>query len=84
VSTPFGHLWTRRTAFLGIAVTIALSVAAVWFRRVQPQPVCCPGAGPAALNEPIAGHGPFVMNTYEEIQQAFADYHHGRLGKAAA
>jgi len=54
VSTPFGHLWTRRTAFLGIAVTIALSVAAVWFRRVQPQPVCCPGAGPAALNEPIA------------------------------
>lgn len=36
------------------------------------------------LNEPIAGHGPFVMNTYEEIQQAFADYHHGRLGKAAA
>jgi redox-sensitive bicupin YhaK (pirin superfamily) len=36
------------------------------------------------LNEPIAGHGPFVMNTYEEIQQAFADYHRGRLGKAAA
>jgi redox-sensitive bicupin YhaK (pirin superfamily) len=36
------------------------------------------------LNEPIAGHGPFVMNTYEEIQQAFADYHQGRLGKPAA
>jgi hypothetical protein len=36
------------------------------------------------LNEPIAGYGPFVMNTYEEIQQAFADYHGGRLGKAAA
>lgn len=36
------------------------------------------------LNEPIAGHGPFVMNTYEEIQQAFADYHRGRIGKAAA
>jgi redox-sensitive bicupin YhaK (pirin superfamily) len=36
------------------------------------------------LNEPMAGHGPFVMNTYEEIQQAFADYHRGRLGKAAA
>lgn len=34
------------------------------------------------LNEPIAGHGPFVMNTYEEIQQAYADYHSGRLGKA--
>lgn len=33
------------------------------------------------LNEPIVGQGPFVMNTYEEIHQAYADYHQGRLGK---
>ena len=32
------------------------------------------------LREPIAAHGPFVMNTAEEIQQAFADYQSGRLG----
>ena len=32
------------------------------------------------LGEPIAQHGPFVMNTQEEIQQAFADYRAGRLG----
>ena len=32
-------------------------------------------------DEPVAGHGPFVMNTPREIQQAFADLHHGRLGK---
>jgi redox-sensitive bicupin YhaK (pirin superfamily) len=29
----------------------------------------------------VVGHGPFVMNTSREIQQAFADYHAGRLGK---
>ena len=32
------------------------------------------------LNEPIAGYGPFVMNTEEEIRQAFVDYREGRFG----
>lgn len=32
------------------------------------------------LNEPIAAHGPFVMNTRQEIVQAFEDYHKGRFG----
>ena len=31
------------------------------------------------LKEPIARGGPFVMNTQEEIQQAFDDYRHGRF-----
>ncbi len=33
------------------------------------------------IDEPIAGHGPFVMNSREEIQQAFEDYQCGLLGE---
>ena len=32
------------------------------------------------INEPIVGHGPFVMNSYEEIRQAIADYQSGKMG----
>jgi len=36
------------------------------------------------LNEPIVQHGPFVMNSREEIDQAFADYRAGRLVRERA
>jgi cytochrome c peroxidase len=33
-----------------------------------------------ALDEPIVGQGPFVMNTAQEIRQAIADYQSGKMG----
>jgi redox-sensitive bicupin YhaK (pirin superfamily) len=37
--------------------------------------------GGEPLNEPIVGYGPFVMNSPEEIQQAFIDYRSGKMGR---
>jgi hypothetical protein len=33
------------------------------------------------FKEPVVAHGPFVMNTHEEIREAIIDYQAGRLGQ---
>ncbi len=35
------------------------------------------------IDEPIVGHGPFVMNTHAEIRQAIDDFNAGRFGAIA-
>jgi redox-sensitive bicupin YhaK (pirin superfamily) len=36
------------------------------------------------IDEPVVAHGPFVMNTTEEIHQAVRDFNSGRFGQRGA
>jgi redox-sensitive bicupin YhaK (pirin superfamily) len=90
---PAGHAETLRTLHLfagsGLRVGSRLvpGPAAVQVRANQPVTIEA-ADGPAEIlllqgrpiGEPVAAHGPFVMNTRAELEQAFADYHRTRFG----
>ena len=49
-----------------------------WPEQLHPRRVLVLGGEP--INEPVLFHGPFVMNTREEIIAAYEDFRRGKFG----
>jgi quercetin 2,3-dioxygenase len=73
---------TGQLAVLGVGNTVRVAAAARQESRSPNLDVLVLGGQP--IREPVAWAGPFVMNTRDEVMQAFADYQAGRLGSIPA
>lgn len=71
----------RRSASRHEMVVFAGDGEAVRIEAAPDSPLRVLVVGGVPLNEPVARYGPFVMNTRQEILQAFDDYQTGKLGE---
>ena len=71
-----------RLAVFGPGDTLTIDADAIQENRSPNLDVLVLGGRP--IGETVAWMGPFVMNTREEVIQAFADYQAGRLGSIPA
>ncbi|HLE59577.1 MAG TPA: pirin family protein [Candidatus Limnocylindria bacterium] len=73
---------TGQLAVFGPGDALTLVARSVQESRSPTLDVVILGGRP--IREPVAWMGPFVMNTRDEVLQAFADYHAGRIGSIPA
>jgi len=69
-------------AVLGDGDTLSVGAATTQDSRSPNLEVLVLGGRP--IREPVYAYGPFVMNTRDEVAQAFEDYQAGRLGTVPA
>jgi redox-sensitive bicupin YhaK (pirin superfamily) len=82
VGTEGVALHEGQLAVFGAGEALTITADATQASRSPNLDVLILGGQP--IREPIASYGPFVMNTHEEIVQAFADYRAGRMGTIPA
>jgi redox-sensitive bicupin YhaK (pirin superfamily) len=82
VGTEDRPVHTGQLAVLGDGDTLTVTADAVQESRTPSLDVLILGGLP--IREPVYAYGPFVMNTKEEVAQAFEDYQAGRLGTIPA
>ncbi|MFG2245997.1 pirin-like C-terminal cupin domain-containing protein [Spirillospora sp. NPDC048823] len=82
--------WTKGSSGSSPAPTHKGTGDGLVVRAADSQPVASANGweililGGLPIREPIARYGPFVMNTREEIVQAFEDFQAGRMGTIPA